>query len=486
MTRAGWGKILAALMAAMMLIGWGNGWASTIALVGGSATQDGRPLLMKLRDNAEGPNQEYVYDNSGPYTYISVTYRDTVNQAFGGINSVGFATVNSNIWNLPDPVPGPDDDGFITRLALRTCRTVADFQAIMDSTNLTGRTRPANYGVIDATGAGAIFEAGAYAYVRYNLSDSAAAPHGYMVRANFAYSGSSYHLGQFRHDRALALLDSAYAGNFITHQYISQVMERDLANDHTNPYPLPLQGVDQGLPYGLLHTHECINRDISMSGTTIQVPLPTENALLSTVWAMVAQPITTTALPLWLLAQSVPVEYNGPPGIGSCLNNLALQIKAYFYQTSIGSDVLDTWRLVDERGQGLLPLLVSLENQANFKGDSALAVWRNAGLPAPPIAAFLQNSIASYTYAQLNAWGPPVDPDVSLTRLSPTQVRLNWSPVSTDVLGRPITVTGYTIYTNTEAFYNRLAGDSLTTVTAPPVTLPATDSMRLYQVRTRR
>jgi hypothetical protein len=478
-------RILASLVIATLMAGISS-WASTVAIVGGSATQDGRPLLMKLRDNSTGPNQEYVYDATGPYAYVSVTYRDTLNQAWDGVNNVGFNIIDSNAWNFNDPIPGPDDDGFIIRQALRTCRTVDDFQLIMDSTNLTGRTRPANYGVIDATGAGAFFEAAANVYYRHNLDDSIAAPNGYMVRANFAYSGSSYHLGQNRHDRVMALLDSAYAGDFITHQYIAQVICRDLVNDRIDPYPLPFDGKDGTLPYGLLHTHECINREISKSAMVIQTALPSENPQLCTVWALVGEPIATTALPLWVLAQSTPVEFDGPPGIGSSLNNKALQLRDYLYRFSIDDDALDTWRVVDERGQGLLPLLVSLENQATFRGDSALAVWRNTGLPTPAVAASLQNSIASYTYAQLDAWGPPQDPDLSITRLNPTQVRLTWNPITLDVFNRPITVSGYTVYSSPEAFYNRLAGDSLTTVTTTNVTLPSTDTSRLYQVRARR
>ncbi len=457
-----------------------------MAIVGGNATQDGRPLLMKLRDNSEGPNQEFVYNNAGPFAYISVTYRDSADQAFGGVNNVGFAIINSNAWNFNDPIPGPDDDGFIIRQALRTCQTVDDFQGIMDSTNLTGRTRPANYGVVDATGAGAFFEAAATVYYRYDLNDSSAAPDGYMVRANFAYSGSTYHLGQNRHDRVMVLLDSAYAGNFITHDYISQVICRDLNNDNHNPYPLPFQGQDGTLPYGFLHTHECINREISKSALVVQTALPTENPLLSTVWALVGEPISTTALPLWILAQSVPVEFDGPPGIGSSLNNKALLFREYLYDFSVDNDALDTWRLVDERGWGLLPLLTSLDDLATIRGDSALAVWRNTGLPIPAVAASLQNSIATFTYAQLDAWGPPDEPSLSIVRLNPTEVRLSWSPVSTDIFNRPITVTGYTVYTATAAFYNRFSGDSLTTVTTPPLVLPSSDSVRFYQVRARR
>ena len=54
--------------------------ASTVALIGGDATSDGRPLLMKQRDNADNANQEYVYNHDGQYAYVGVTYTDVTNQ----------------------------------------------------------------------------------------------------------------------------------------------------------------------------------------------------------------------------------------------------------------------------------------------------------------------------------------------------------------------------------------------------------------------
>ena len=137
-------------------------FASTIAMVSGDVTVDGRPLLMKARDNTSNPNQEYYYSDDGLYAYISVSYAGVTNQAWGGVNEVGFAINNANAWNFDDELPGPDDDGYIIRLALQTCQTVEDFQAIMDSMDITGRTLPAIYGVIDASGAGAFFEAASY------------------------------------------------------------------------------------------------------------------------------------------------------------------------------------------------------------------------------------------------------------------------------------------------------------------------------------
>lgn len=457
--------------------------ASTVALVSGRATPDGRPLLMKQRDNAENPNQEFIYVHDVGYAYIGVTYTDVTDQIWGGINEVGFCVINSNAWNLPDSVPGPDDDGYIMRQALLTCQTVADFQIIMDSTNVTGRTRPANYGVIDASGDGAFFEAADYQYEVYDLNDSSAAPNGYMVRANFAYSGGSFHLGQHRHDRALELLDWAYSGGFLTHSYLTQSIQRDLVNEQTNPYPLPFAGREGLLPYGLLRTHDALNREITRSGLVIQGILPGEDPHLTVLWALVGEPISTVALPLWVQAESVPPQFDSPGG--APLNIRAQEIRDYLYQQQYAQDALDTWRLVDDRGLGELPFITALENQAFAQGDSALSVWRGSSIPAAAEVASFQNAMAAGVYAQLVAWGPPQPPQLSLTWLPGSQVRLDWAPITQDVFGRPMTISAYTIYASEDPLYNRATGDSLTTVAAPPVTLGAPQSQSYFQVRCR-
>jgi hypothetical protein len=458
-------------------------WASTVAIVSGRATTDGRPLLLKLRDNSENADQEFIYDTTGAYAFISVTYSDTLNQAWGGVNDAGFAIINSNAWNFPDTVAGPDDDGFIIREALRTCRTVSDFIPIMDSTNLTGRTRCANYGIIDASGNGAFFEAAANEYFIYDLNDSTLAPRGYMVRANYGYSGSSYYLGKHRHDRVTALLDSALDNGGLNYQYITQYIGRDLVNEETNPYPLPLHGLDGALPYGLLHTHDSINRDITRSGMVIQGILPTEDPLLCTLWALVGEPITIPALPLWVGAASVPLEFNGPSG--STLNLRSQAFHSYLYQEQYSDDAVDTWLFVNDADNGLLPLLLAVENQAFSRGDSALAIWRHSGLPAAGVVAGVQNSIALQAHNQLAAWGPPKAPAVTLVRLPGNQVRLEWPLITQDVFNRPITVSGYTVYVSDHPFLDRLLGDSLTTISAPPLTLPAEPNPRFFQVRSR-
>lgn len=166
---------------------WGG---CTTAVISESATASGRPLLWKNRDVLQ-PHQEIVYFNDGQFDYITIANASDSTQAWGGVNSAGFAIEDANNRNTSDTVQGPDDDGRICKLALQTCQTVDDFQAILDSTSVVGHTRPAIFGVIDAEGGAAMFETFPYSYVRYDADDPEDAPDGVLVRSNYSYAGDS-------------------------------------------------------------------------------------------------------------------------------------------------------------------------------------------------------------------------------------------------------------------------------------------------------
>jgi len=453
----------------------------TLALISGSATSDGRALLWKNRE-CPATFQEYVYCDSGQFAFIGVTNAGVTDQVWGGINEAGFAVGDANAYNFANLYPGPDDDGYIMYLALGTCQTVEDFEAMMDSTEDEGRHRTAIYGVIDANGDGAFFEAATYEHYRYDLGGDSI----YMVRATFAYSGApGPYASQHRHDRARDLLDSAFHAGCLSRQFITQSVMRDLVGVTTNPYPLPFQGQEGSLPYGFINTNSeaLINRCTTRAGLVVQGILPTEDPLLTTLWAMVAEPISTLALPLWVHAGSVPAEFSGPEFDQSPLNLQAQLFRDYLYPDVGGGTALDTWRLVDQWGEGLLPFLFSRENQAFAAGDSALNVWRNQGVPNPGVVEGLQNSLAAWALAEMSVWGPPEPPVVDVSLISEDLMQLDWAPVTTNVFGNPITVSGYTVYASDQLFWNRLAGDSLTTVPTPPVTISIPDTHRFFQVR---
>ena len=105
-----------------------------------------------------------------------------------GMNEVGFAVMNTASYNIKnDKVPDRqmDREGLVMTIALRSCRTVDDFETLLGSL-----PRPmgveANFGVIDSEGNGAYFETNNDSYVKFDLAD---APGGVLIRTNYSHSG---------------------------------------------------------------------------------------------------------------------------------------------------------------------------------------------------------------------------------------------------------------------------------------------------------
>lgn len=151
----------------------------TIGVAAGSATSDGRPLVWKTRDSNAHDN-EVVYNTMHAYKFVAVINANVLDYSWMGVNNKGFAILNSYSPDLPGGSTGYGN-GSIMRYALGTCATVADFEELLTTTNQTGRTTQANFGVIDATGAAAIYETSGTQYWKYDANNIAQAPNGYVL-----------------------------------------------------------------------------------------------------------------------------------------------------------------------------------------------------------------------------------------------------------------------------------------------------------------
>lgn len=163
----------------------------TSAIVAASANPSGRPILWKHRDTSTIDNiVEYIPASKDGFAYTALFNAADKNlkEAWMGMNEAGFAVMNTASYNIKDdkvPAKKMDREGILMTKALRSCRTVDDFQRLLDN-----YPRPmgveANFGVIDALGNGAYFETNNHAYVRFDLKDE---PSGVLVRTNYSHSG---------------------------------------------------------------------------------------------------------------------------------------------------------------------------------------------------------------------------------------------------------------------------------------------------------
>jgi len=370
----------------------------TTGLALGSATQDGRPLLWKNRDVGTA-TQEFHYYDDGRIPFISITYSGEVDEYYGGVNAAGFAVENSNSYNLDGGPYGGDDDGRIHLQALATCRNLDDFQALLDSTNVNGRTLNSNYGAIDAFGNAAMFETAGYEYTR---CDAAEAPGGFLVRSNYSYSGMNgnvrqYSWGPHRHDAAYALFRSAVEQNILNPLYVYQSVIRDLSQDDLDPNPLPFEGYYGNYPYGCLPNDEAVCRSSTRGVLVVQGVAANERPDDAILWAMVGSPLTALAVPLWVRAGSVPVELNGPDG--SRINRRAIALQSYVYN---GFGAVNTWRLTNPQGTGMWDFTKELERLVYDKTQRFVT---SPNFSYDRLASF-QNEMAQQVADALDAYKP--------------------------------------------------------------------------------
>ncbi|MCF7811145.1 C45 family peptidase [bacterium] len=426
----------------------------TTGLASSSATPDGRPLLWKNRD-CPGNEQEYHYVDNGTIPFVGLTYADETDRYFAGVNQAGFAIENSDIHN-PDDNAG-HDDGYVMKLALEICRTVDDFQEILDSTNNTVRLNCYNYGVFDAVGGATIFETRRRNYTRCDAVDE---QNGFLIRTNFAFSGSdtatqdSYY-GNHRYDRAFMLWLEAIRNNNLTPLFVYQQVSRDLTSRGINPYPLPFDGYYSGgretLPYGYVPQSASINRETTRSVFIAQGVAEGRRPDDCVIWAMAGSPLGCIVTPLWVRAGSIPPEYDGNGN--SFFNARAQELKDWVKEGAAG---VNTWRLTNPEGTGIYDYILPLE--AHYY-DKTLQFLESPGFEYERMAAF-QDEIAEQAADSLAKWRPTYNvTDVYEVGYNDGNLVLNWDE---DRFGD--SVKGYNILRSSTPFREGNSGEFLATV----------------------
>jgi hypothetical protein len=305
----------------------GSAWGCTIAVVSGRATADKRPLLWKNRDTETRENA-VRHLTGGPLECVAVVNTDDPERVWMGMNEAGFCIENSLAKDLPGGSAKGRGNGRFMKLALQTCRTVADFETLLEQTNVSGRRTLANFGVIDAQGGACLFEAGHKSYVKFDANDPDDAPQGYIVRSNFAMTASGLkaeELGGFgkiysgkRYIRANALLRQELEDHGrVDFRFFLRELSRDLA---VQPRALnasaalmhflsdgseeaeavrPKQADAEGF-LTAIDTRSTINRYNTVSAAVFVGVRAGEQPDLTTMWAMLGEPVFSVAVPCWV------------------------------------------------------------------------------------------------------------------------------------------------------------------------------------------
>jgi hypothetical protein len=392
--------LIVGLAAAFALAAAGSGQACTTAVVAGSATANGRPLLWKNRD-AENKQNQVVYDDTGRYPFVGVVNSgDPAGfEVWAGVNARGFAIMNSASYNLAKT--DSTAEGQLMRLALQSCATIEEFQALLEKTN-GGRDVTANFGVIDARGGAAIFEASRTAFKRFDAADPTVAPACFIVRTNYSDSGDAdAGSGMLRRARAASLLYALVAGKSLTAATLLAGPARDVANVEIGSYPA------QGLPAGtrFAYTADSVCRYDTASAVIFEGVRPGEDPLLSTMWVIPGEPITGAAVPVWVRAAAVPSALAAAAGASPTTKALDA-VRTLFYPETRGELKKFVSVAAFAAGPGaVLPRLLAGEAE-NFRlANAARARWLSTSPSAEEVQR-LENELAARTLADIEAIAP--------------------------------------------------------------------------------
>jgi len=361
----------------------------TVGLATGRATSDGRPMIWKTRD-AGSLNNEVVWVSDRPIPYVGVVTAG-YSSVWMGINQQGFAILNSQSSDLPPERSGPGNGG-VMEWALGECATVAEFESYLEQTNRSGRMTQANFLVLDATGAVALFETAGRAFWKYDVNDPAVAPYGYLVKTNFAFHGGGQG-GIERFHRTSRLVPGYHAAGELNPRSILQKQMRDFSRPTGEPLPVPFTDRwEEGKPVGYIHVDKSICRTTSVSAAVMQGVKPGEPARLSTLWAMLGQPAASITIPYWPVGPTPP-EADGPETAPLC--DVSQRIRGLLFDLPGAEDrhFLDTRKLRDGRGGGLWSLTLAAEDSILDASAKLLDGWRRQ----PPRPAEILQVEATFT-----------------------------------------------------------------------------------------
>ena len=336
-----------------------------------------------------------VFVDESPFDYLCLANAsaDSGRSCYAGLNGVGFAIMNTVAYNLPEePGEAEDREGIIMADALRTCRTVDDFQRYLEANLGPALGSLANFGVIDGDGGAALFEVDNHDIERIDVAN---APGGYLVNTNFARSGAEGEgEGYLRFERASELFGSFPPGG-VDPQVILHRFSRDLGHPMAGGPTLEDVPTLPPQPPMWINTRDRIDRP-STASTVVIVGRSDERP--ATMWVIPGEPVTAAAIPLWVEAGRSPAALAEGDEAPLWVESLRIKHGLRPLQAGHKGDYLDLTRLDNADGTGYLPGLLDLE-LAIFSETAELL----DGRPSAEALAEYQEQVADRVLAHLRS-----------------------------------------------------------------------------------
>jgi hypothetical protein len=318
-------------------------------------------MLWKNRDT-DALSNKVILVKEAPYAYLALVDADDASgrRAYAGLNAAGFAIMNTVAYNLPGPQSGDlkDLEGSVMADALRTCRTVADFEAYLKANQGPGLGCQTNFGVFDATGRTVLFEVHNRGY---SILEASEPPEKYLINSNWSRSGrKGKGAGYLRFERATELL-AGLPLERRTPKEIFRRLARDTGHVLLQSPTLADLKVLPAQPRWIL-TKDCINKSYTSCAVVLVGKDPKDPASRATFWVLPGEPVTAVALPLWVEAGSVPEVFWRGKDAPLWAESLRLKQRIRPFAESEKQEYLDLAGLDNREGTGFLPRLLSVED----------------------------------------------------------------------------------------------------------------------------
>lgn len=289
--------------------------ACTAVIISGRLTEDGRPILWKHRDTDSLDNSLRHFSGE-KYSFVGLVNSSSADgEVWGGINTAGFAVVNTASYCLKnDDVPRSemDREGILMYRALEICSSLEDFETFLDTLS-----RPmgveANFGCIDAFGGAAWYETGNTSYHKIDVN---ACDDGFFVVTNFSVSGEPARWkGVERYQTAYAIFSEMNAAGTLP-----GIHPLDIVDSLSRSYRHEVLGIDLtrdaeeflSRTNGLAVDQDFIPRRSTSASVVIRGVRDGEDPSHAMVWAALGYPA---------VAVTVPVPVSDEPHLPSALSS---------------------------------------------------------------------------------------------------------------------------------------------------------------------
>lgn len=179
--------------AALLLLSDSVSNACSAVIISGKYTADGKPLMLKVRDQSEALQNNNVQFFEGPvYSYVGTVSDATAPHrpeggVSAGLNSAGLCCITLTSHCFDSDKTARKKKVSINDFALGNCKSIEEFES--KCAELIPMGTKCNMGIIDAYGAAAFFEFNGQAWTKYDVNDPSVCPDGWMCLTNHSFTG---------------------------------------------------------------------------------------------------------------------------------------------------------------------------------------------------------------------------------------------------------------------------------------------------------